>query len=58
MTMILGPNGPGEASDTRQMIERERVNDDRGSHAVTNLRFLIALLVIVAAFALGYWLTR
>ncbi|MEJ7598911.1 MAG: hypothetical protein WKG01_13465 [Kofleriaceae bacterium] len=51
MTIILGPDGAGEPSDTRQLIERERVTEQ--TTKVTTKRFAIALFVIAAAI-LGF----
>lgn len=55
MTIILGPDGPGEPSDTRQMIERERRAITEESVPITNTRFVIALVAVallIAGFAL------
>jgi carbamoylphosphate synthase small subunit len=50
MTIILGPNGPGEPSETRQMIERERKLTEE-TVRLTNKRFGIALFVVAALIA-------
>ena len=50
MTIILGPDGPGEPGDTRQMIERERIKTE-GMLPLTNKRFGIALFVVAALIA-------
>jgi hypothetical protein len=50
MTIILGPNGPGEPSDTRQMIERERKLTEE-TVPFSNKRFGIALFVVAAVVA-------
>jgi len=58
MTIILGPDGPGEPSDTRQMIERERRRTSE-SVPLSNKKFGIALVLIAALIALfAYVLSR
>jgi hypothetical protein len=51
----LGPERPGQASETRQMVERSRT--ETGGQ-VSNPAFLIALAVIVAGIVLGVLLLR
>ena len=51
----LGQERPGQASETRQMVERSRT--ETGGR-VSNPAFLIALGVIVAGIVLGVLLLR
>jgi hypothetical protein len=47
MTMAdLGPERPGQASETREWGERQRTEQP---HTVSNLRFFIVLALIIAA---------
>lgn len=56
MTMPdLGPERPGQPSETRQMVERSRTESDAD---VSNPAFLIALGVIVALITVGILLLR
>jgi hypothetical protein len=50
MTIILGPDGPGDPSDTRQMIERERKQTEE-TVRLDNTRFAIALIAVAALIA-------
>ena len=51
----LGPERPGQASETRQMVERSRT--ETGGE-VSNPAFLIVLGVIVAGIVLALLLLR
>jgi hypothetical protein len=56
MTMPdLGSERPGEATETRQMVERSRTES---GGEVSNPAFLIALGVIVAMFVVALLLLR
>lgn len=49
MTMAdLGPERPGEGSETRQWVERSRTNQE-SSPAISTRFFFIAVTLIVAA---------
>ena len=52
----LGPERPGQASETREMVERRRATETGGE--VSNPAFLIALGVILAAIVLVVLLLR
>jgi hypothetical protein len=57
MTMAdLGPERPGEGSETRQWGERGRTNQEHG-HPVSARFFFIAVAVIVAALVV-YFIAR
>ena len=53
MTMAdLGPERPGQASETREMAEHGRREHD--AHVVSNRRFLIFLSLLVIALAVFF----
>jgi hypothetical protein len=52
----LGPERPGQASETRQMVETRRATETGGE--VSNPAFLIALGLIVALFVIAFLLLR
>lgn len=52
----LGPERPGHASETRQMVERRRATETGGE--VSNPAFLIALGVIVVGVVIAVLLLR
>jgi hypothetical protein len=60
MTMIdLGPERPGQPSETRQMGEQGRAETHQGDVNVSGRQFVIALVVIAAAIAVfAFLLTR
>lgn len=52
MTMIdLGPERPGQASETRQMGEQGRAQTHKGEVDVSGRQFWIAFAIIVVAIA-------
>ena len=58
MTMPdLGPERPGQASDTRQMVEHDRARTADIAN-VSNPAFLIALAVIVIGIVVVFLLAR
>lgn len=55
----LGPERPGQASDTRQMGEQDRAETHQGDVNVSGRQFVIALVIIAAAIAaFAYILSR
>ncbi|MGE0401774.1 MAG: hypothetical protein AB7T06_34045 [Kofleriaceae bacterium] len=60
MTMIdLGPERPGQPSETRQMGEQGRAETHQGDVNVSGRQFVIALVIISAAIAMfAYLLSR
>jgi len=60
MTMIdLGPERPGQASETRQMGDKGRAETHQGDVNVSGRQFVIWLVVIAAGIAVfAYFLTR
>lgn len=52
----LGPERPGQASETRQMVETRRATETGGE--VSSPAFLIALGVIVLALVIAFLLLR
>ena len=52
----LGPERPGEGSETRQWVERSRTNQE-SAPAISTRFFFIAVAVIVAAL-LVYFIVR
>ncbi len=52
----LGPERPGQASETRQMVETRRATETGAE--VSNPAFLIALGIILAGIVVAFLLLR